>query len=72
MSALKGIIVLDLSRGKSGAVSSMFLADNGARVIRVLDNSNEDVLKISEDEKFYQTEFSFFNRGKELLKIKHF
>ena len=69
MSALKGIIVLDLSRGKSGAVSSMFLADNGARVIRVLDNSNEDVLKISEDEKFYQTEFSFFNRGKELLKI---
>ena len=46
MSALKGIIVLDLSRGKSGAVSSMFLADNGARVIRVLDNSNEDVLKI--------------------------
>lgn len=69
MSALKGIIVLDLSRGKSGAVSSMFLADNGARVIRVLDNSNEDVLKISEDEKFYETEFSFFNRGKELLKI---
>ena len=69
MSALKDIIVLDFSKGKSGAVSSMFLADNGARVIRVSDNSQDDILKISKDEEFYETEFSFFNRGKELLKI---
>ena len=69
MSALKDIIVLDLSRGKAGAVASMFLADNGARVIRVSDDSRTNIFEISKNENFYETEFAFFNRGKELLKI---
>ncbi len=34
-SALDGITVLDLSDGMAGAIAGMFLADNGARVIRV-------------------------------------
>ncbi len=34
-SALDGITVLDLTDGMAGALAGMFLADNGARVIRV-------------------------------------
>ncbi len=34
-SALDGITVLDLTDGMAGALASMFLCDNGARVIRV-------------------------------------
>ena len=34
-SALDGIIVLDLTRGVAGAIATMFLCDNGARVIRI-------------------------------------
>lgn len=34
-SALDGITVLDLTEGMAGALASMFLCDNGARVIRV-------------------------------------
>ncbi len=33
--ALDGITVLDLTRGKGGAMATMFLCDNGARVIRI-------------------------------------
>ncbi|MGH8059375.1 MAG: CoA transferase, partial [Candidatus Entotheonellia bacterium] len=36
-SALDGISVLDLSKGPAGALASMLLCDQGARVIRVVD-----------------------------------
>ncbi|MEJ2740354.1 MAG: CoA transferase, partial [Dehalococcoidia bacterium] len=35
MNALDGIVVLDLTRGYPAAQSTMFLADFGARVIRI-------------------------------------
>ena len=36
-SALDGITVLDLTDGPAGALTTMFLCDHGARVIRVVD-----------------------------------
>ena len=39
-SALDGITVLDLTDGPAGALTTMFLCDHGARVIRVVDTSN--------------------------------
>ena len=38
-SALDGITVLDLTDGPAGALTTMFLCDHGARVIRVVDSS---------------------------------
>lgn len=42
-SALDGITVIDLTRGRPGALAGMFLCDNGARVIRLElpDDENE-------------------------------
>ena len=34
-SVLDGLEVLDLSRGMAGAIATMLLADNGARVTRI-------------------------------------
>src|SRR5262249_20141721 len=39
-SALDGITVLDLTDGPAGALTTMFLCDHGARVIRVIDSSD--------------------------------
>ena len=39
-SALDGITVLDLTDGPAGALTTMFLCDYGARVIRVVDSSD--------------------------------
>ena len=39
-SALDGITVLDLTDGPAGALTTMFLCDHGARVIRVVDTSD--------------------------------
>ena len=36
-STLDGITVLDLSNGPAGALTTMFLCDHGARVVRVID-----------------------------------
>ena len=36
-SALDGITMLDLTEGPAGALATMLLGDQGARVIRVLD-----------------------------------
>jgi crotonobetainyl-CoA:carnitine CoA-transferase CaiB-like acyl-CoA transferase len=36
-SSLDGITVIDLTRGAAGAIATMFLADHGARVVRVVD-----------------------------------
>jgi crotonobetainyl-CoA:carnitine CoA-transferase CaiB-like acyl-CoA transferase len=39
-SALDGITVLDLTDGPAGALTTMFLCDYGARVIRIVDSSD--------------------------------
>ena len=39
-SALDGITVLDLTDGPAGSLTTMFLCDHGARVIRVVDSSD--------------------------------
>ena len=35
VSALDGITVLDLTQGPAGAIATMFLCDNGARVVHI-------------------------------------
>ena len=60
MSALKDLLVIDASAGKPGAVASMLLADNGARVIR-LDNPR----KFSDPDPVY----AIYDRGKEFVDI---
>ncbi len=42
-STLHGIAVLDLSTGQAAALATMFLADNGARVVRVVGPDNPAV-----------------------------
>ena len=56
-SALDGITVLDLTRGRPGALSCMFLSDNGARVIRLElpDDDNDRT----------ETIYMVWDRGKE-------
>ena len=60
-SALDGITVVDLSTGLAGALASMFLADNGARVVRVV-FSDEDVVR-------RPSIFAVYDRGKETLRL---
>ena len=60
-SALDGITVVDLSTGKAGALASMFLADNGARVIRIAFR-DEDVVRTPGI-------FAVYDRGKEILRL---
>ncbi len=60
-SALDGITVFDLSTGKAGALASMFLADNGARVVRVA-FSDEDVVRTPGI-------FAVYDRGKDVLRL---
>ena len=58
-SALDGITVIDLSTGLAGALASMFLADNGARVVRVAFR-DEDVLRRPDI-------FAVYDRGKDVV-----
>ena len=60
-SALSGVTVLDLSGGLAAALSSMFLADNGARVIRVV-SADADVLREPDI-------FAIYDRGKEIVRL---
>ena len=60
-SALDGITVIDLSTGLAGALASMFLADNGARVVRVAFR-DEDVVRAPGI-------FAVYDRGKEALRL---
>ena len=60
-SALDGITVIDLSTGLAGALASMFLADNGARVVRVA-FCDEDVVRAPGI-------FAVYDRGKEVLRL---
>jgi crotonobetainyl-CoA:carnitine CoA-transferase CaiB-like acyl-CoA transferase len=57
--ALNGIRVFDLTTGMAGALATMFLCDNGARVVRVVGN----------DESVLRTEpgFALWDRGKEAV-----
>ena len=59
MSALNGTLVFDLTETKSGAICGMFLADNGARVIR---------LSLTGPIRNNDPETAIFDRGKEFLK----
>lgn len=58
-SALDGICVFDLTTGMAGALASMFLCDNGARVVRVVGN-DESVLR-------REPGFALWDRGKEAV-----
>ena len=58
-SALDGICVFDLTTGMAGALASMFLCDNGARVIRLVDN-DASVLR-------REPGFALWDRGKEAV-----
>ena len=60
-SALDGITVIDLSTGLAGALASMFLADNGARVVR-LAFRDEDVLRRPDI-------YAVYDRGKDVVRI---
>ena len=60
-SALDGITVIDLSTGLAGALASMFLADNGARVVRVAFR-DEDVLRRADI-------FAVYDRGKDVVRL---
>lgn len=60
-SALSGITVIDLSDGLAAALASMLLADNGARVIRVVSDS-ADALRSPDI-------FAIYDRGKEVVRL---
>ena len=60
-SALDGITVVDLSTGLAGGLASMFLADNGARVVRIA-FYDEDVVRTPGI-------FAVYDRGKEVLRL---
>ena len=60
-SALDGITVVDVSTGLAGALASMFLADNGARVVRIA-FCDEDVVRTPGI-------FAVYDRGKEVLRL---
>ena len=57
-SALDGLTVVDLSTGRAAALASMFLSDNGARVVRVAWR-DEDVVREPDI-------FAVYDRGKEV------
>ena len=60
-SALSGITIVDLSSGMAAALASMLLADNGARVIRVVFR-DEDVTRQPDI-------FAVYDRGKEVVRL---
>ncbi len=60
-SALSGITVLDLSNGLAAALASMFLADNGARVVRVVFDDSGIVRQ--------PDIFALYDRGKEVTRL---
>ncbi|MDP6453381.1 MAG: CoA transferase [SAR202 cluster bacterium] len=58
-SALDGICVIDLTTGIAGALATMFLCDNGARVVRLIGN-DESTLRP-------EPGFALWDRGKETV-----
>ena len=61
MSALGGLTVADVSGGLAAALCSMFLADNGARVVRVVFDDHDAVR--------HPPVFALYDRGKEVVRI---
>ena len=61
-SALDGLTVVDLSTGRAAALASMFLADNGARVVRVAWR-DEDVVREPDI-------FAVYDRAKEVALLE--
>ena len=59
-SALDGITVLDLGTGPAAALATMFFADHGARVIRIVQ---------PEDSEMRDGGFIVWDRGKEVVKL---
>ncbi|MDE0744524.1 MAG: CoA transferase, partial [SAR202 cluster bacterium] len=60
MEVFNGINVIDTTSGKAGSICSMFLSDNGARVLRVPAKQN-----INRDD----PEFATLDRGKEFHRL---
>ena len=60
-SALSGLTVVDLSTGLAAALASMFLADNGARVVRLVSEDDEVVREPGI--------FALYDRGKEVARV---
>ena len=60
-SALSGITVIDLSDGLAAALASMFMVDNGARVIRVVFDDSEVVRN--------PDIFAIYDRGKVVMPL---
>jgi len=58
MPALDDITIVDLTTGKAGALCTMLLGDNGARIVKIQLNSN--------DSSKNDPEFAILDRGKEL------
>ena len=58
-SALSGILALDLSTGLAGALATMFLCDNGARVVRVTE-PGQPVVRA-------EPIYALWDRGKEVV-----
>src|SRR5215475_7923859 len=58
--ALDGITVLDLTDSPAGALTTMFLCDHGARVIRLVDNSDTTPRRGG---------YLVWDRGKECLRL---
>lgn len=59
--ALDGFTVLDLGAGAAAAMATMFLADNGARVVRILDGEAAPI--------FRDGGFIIWDRGKECVQL---
>ena len=62
-SALTGITVVDLSNGLAAALATMFLADHGARVVRIV-FQDEDIVRRPDI-------FAVYDRGKEVVHLDH-
>ena len=61
LSSLSGLTVIDFSTGLAAALATMFLADNGARVIRVVSTDGEVVRE--------PDVFALYDRGSEVVRI---
>ncbi|MGK0168413.1 MAG: crotonobetainyl-CoA:carnitine CoA-transferase CaiB-like acyl-CoA transferase [Gammaproteobacteria bacterium] len=59
-SALDGLTVIDLTTGAAGALSTLFLSDHGARVVRVID---------SDAPGYRDGGFVVWDRGKECVRL---
>lgn len=69
VSPLEGITILDMSTVLSGPASTMLLADQGARVIKVESSSGDLTRKMGIRKGSLSTAFININRGKQSLSI---